>query len=303
VVPGEGLEPTSLLRAEDFKSLKQPQKSPAVLTGLNKTDLLNQFMQSREASNSSQSTLKYYRSKLDTFLDNVNHDTATPSDINRFLMKYSNAGNRHAYFRAIRAFYSWREDMFDLLSPIRKMKAPKVPKLIMPALKLEDIKKLIEQAESTQDRAMIALFTESGMRLSELAHIKLSDINWNQHTIRVIGKGRKERDVAFTQVSEVYIKQWLAEYNTNSQCIWNKSERSIEETLRKLEEKTGIKANPHVFRRSFATIMKSKGVDIAIIRQLGGWESLAMVERYTRSFSFLDALKHYKSPLQDLMTA
>jgi site-specific recombinase XerD len=299
-VPGEGLEPTSLLRAEDFKSLFQPQKHYLGLTGLTKNDYLTQFMQSREAINVSPSTLKYYRSKITTFLENVNPDTAAPNDINVFLMQYHNAGNRHAYFRAIRAFYTWREEMFDLPNPIRKLKAPKLPKLIMPALKLEEIKRLMDEAKYTQDKAMIALFIESGMRLSELAHIKVADINWNQHTIRVMGKGRKERDVAFTQVSEGYIKQWLAERQNDSETLWNVSDREIEKTLKRLEKKTGIKCNPHVFRRSFATIMKSKGVDISIIRQLGGWESLAMVERYTRSFGFMDALKLYKSPLQEL---
>ena len=259
-------------------------------------------MQSRKAGNTTPGTLRYYGTKLSNFLEKVNPDIASPGDIDRFLMQFDNAGNRHAYFRAIRAFYNWREDVFNFANPVKKMKAPKVPKLIMPTLKLGDIKKLIEQADSVRDKAIISLFTESGMRLSELSNIKLSDINWNQHTIRVIGKGRKERDVTFTYISENYLRQWLNEGKISNGNIWKMTEWGIVWSLRQLEKKTGIKANPHVFRRSFATIMKSKGVDIAIIRQLGGWESLAMVERYTRSFGFMDALKHYKSPLQDLMT-
>lgn len=288
------------MRAEDFKAENHAQKSHKVLTGLNKIDYFDQFMESRKASNASYGTLKYYSNKLKHFLAEINPNTATQNDIDKYLMQFSNVGNRHASFRAIRAFYKWREDMFDLPNPVTKMKAPKLPKLIMPTLKLDEIIKLIDNAESLQEKAIIALLTESGMRLSELSHIKLSDINWSLHTIRVLGKGRKERDVAFTQISGGYIKQWLNERQNNSESLWNLTDRGIEKALKRLEKKTGIRCNPHVFRRSFATIMKSKGVDISIIRQLGGWESLAMVERYTRSFGFMDALKLYKSPLQDL---
>jgi site-specific recombinase XerD len=305
-VPGEGLEPTSLLRAEDFKSseknISSAKRLPFSKKCLPSADYYDKFMQSRKASNSTSGTLRYYKFKVKRFLDSLNPDTATLNDIERFLMQFQNSGNRHAYFRAIRAFYNWREEIFNLKNPIVKMKAPKVPKLIMPTLKLEEILKLISEAVSVKDKAIISLFTESGMRLSELSNIKLSDINWNDHTIRVMGKGRKERDVTFTQISENYLRQMMKESKHESNNIWNTTERAIVGSLKRLEEKTGLKCNPHVFRRSFATIMKSKGVDIAIIRQLGGWESLAMVERYTRSFGFTDALKHYKSPLSDLAT-
>jgi site-specific recombinase XerD len=259
-------------------------------------------MESRKASNSSEGTLKYYRRTLGDFFNWINPDLATPKNINKFLLQYGNAGNRHAYFRAIRAFYNWRETSYDLSNPMKKLKAPKVPKLILPTLKLEEIRHLINTAKSLREKAVISLLTESGMRISELVKIQLKDINWNDHTIRVIGKGRKERDVPFTQISEKYLKEWLLEANITSGNIWKTTLHSIVWALRELEKQTGIKCNPHVFRRSFATIMKSKGVDIAIIRQLGGWESLAMVERYTRSFGFMDALKLYKSPLQDLTT-
>jgi site-specific recombinase XerD len=305
-VPGEGLEPTSLLRAEDFKSSASANYVQKCLPFKKKClppiEYFNEFMQSRKASNSTSGTLRYYSFKIKSFLETVNPDRATPNDIEKFLMRFQNAGNRHAYFRAIRAFYCWREDVYNLDNPVKKIKAPKVPKLIMPTLKLGDIIKLIDQAVTVREKAIISLFTESGMRLSELSNVRISDINWNQHTIRVLGKGRKERNVTFTQVSENYLRQWFEKSNVESGNIWNTTEGGIVWALRHLEKKTGIKCNPHVFRRSFATIMKSKGVDIAIIRQLGGWESLAMVERYTRSFGFMDALKLYKSPLQDLMT-
>jgi integrase len=67
--------------------------------------------------------------------------------------------------------------------------------------------------------------------------------------------------------------------------------------LKRLERKTGIPCNPHVFRRSFATILRKDGVNSMVIKELGRWESNAMVQRYTRSFSFQDSMKFYRSPL------
>jgi hypothetical protein len=55
--------------------------------------------------------------KLGRFLDEVNVDTAQRQDIELFLLQFGNAGNRHAYYRAIKTFYSWREETFDLPSP------------------------------------------------------------------------------------------------------------------------------------------------------------------------------------------
>jgi site-specific recombinase XerD len=67
--------------------------------------------------------------------------------------------------------------------------------------------------------------------------------------------------------------------------------------LRRLEAKSGITCNPHTFRRTFAVLLRKAGVDTMTIKELGRRESLEMVQRYTRSFSFQDSMKFYKSPL------
>ncbi len=67
--------------------------------------------------------------------------------------------------------------------------------------------------------------------------------------------------------------------------------------LKRLEQRTGIKCNPHTFRRTFACLLRKTGVDTMTIKDLGRWESLEMVQRYTRSVSFHDSLKFYKAPL------
>jgi hypothetical protein len=67
--------------------------------------------------------------------------------------------------------------------------------------------------------------------------------------------------------------------------------------MRNLKAKTGLPCNPHTFRRIFARLSRKAGVDCLTIKNLGRWESVQMVERYTRSFGFQDAMKFYRGPL------
>ncbi len=84
------------------------------------------------------------------------------------------------------------------------VEAPKRPKLMLPSLSKEQVQLLIEKAHSTRDKAIIALFTESGLRLSELLNVKLTDIDWDSKAIKVLGKGNKEGYAPFGLLSEQY---------------------------------------------------------------------------------------------------
>ena len=176
------------------------------------------------------------------------------------------------------------------------MKAPRLGKLIMPSLAQEQVLSLLAMALTVRDRAIIALFTESGLRLSELTNIKQSDIDWQNRIIRVLGKGRKEAYAPFGDLSQQYLRAWMAEYQPNGN-IWGMNRNGIQTMLKRLEAETGITCNPHTFRRTFACLLRKAGVDTMTIKDLGRWESLEMVQRYTRSVTFNDALKFYKAPL------
>jgi integrase len=67
--------------------------------------------------------------------------------------------------------------------------------------------------------------------------------------------------------------------------------------LRRLGSCTGLPCNPHTFRRTFACLLRKAKLDVMTIKDLGRWESLEMVQRYTRSVTFSDSLKFYKAPL------
>ena len=158
----------------------------------------------------------------------------------------------------------------------------------------EQLDYLIKQAEGTRNKAIISLFADSGLRLSELANIKPHNIDWQHKLIKVRCKGGKEGMAAFGERTEKLLKDWLSQYSPNER-LWDANRWGISIMLRRLSVKTGLPCNPHTFRRTFASILAKRGLDSLHIMRLGRWECMAMVERYTRSVKFEDSLKLYSS--------
>ena len=75
--------------------------------------------------------------------------------------------------------------------------------------------------------------------------------------------------------------------------------RGIQSMLKDYHEKSGLPCNAHTFRRTFASNLHRKGVDVEHIMRLGGWETLEMVVRYTKSVKFEDSLKVYEGAMKD----
>jgi len=263
---------------------------------------LELFLKSRREGISPE-TLRDYRGTLSRSLFHLGLAPST-KHINKFFSSLQcSLGGKYGYFKCLRAFYNWLYSPRAGLgykpedNPILWVDAPKRPKLILPSLSKEQVLFLIENALTIRDKAIIALFTESGLRLAELTGIKPKDIDWGNRSIRVIGKGGKEAYAPFGQLSEKYIKEWLAQYNPNGGNIWGLNHWGIASMLRRLESTTGLPCNPHTFRRTFACLLRKAGVDSLTIKDLGRWESLEMVQRYTRSVTFQDSLRFYKAPL------
>jgi site-specific recombinase XerD len=173
--------------------------------------------------------------------------------------------------------------------------APKVGKKIMPSLTPDQLDYVIDQAKCIRDKAIISLFADSGLRLDELSNIKLHDLNWESRLIKCKCKGNREGYATFGQRTESLLKAWLREHKNGDGRLWDINHSGISWMLQLLKHKTGLPCNPHTFRRTFASILAKRGVDSLHIMRLGRWESIAMVERYTRSVKFEDSLKLYTS--------
>ncbi len=228
----------------------------------------------------------------------------TGQDIAQFLdnLGCSNGG-KHAYYRCLRAFYNWlysRKSGYNLSpqdNPILAVEAPKVEKRILPSLTPEQLDYLIDQADCVRDKAIISLFADSGLRLSELAGINPDNIDWQHRLIKVWCKGGKEGLAPFGERTEKLLKEWLSQHQANDR-LWDLNTRGIAEMLKQLKSRTGLPCNAHTFRRTFASILAKRGIDSLHIKRLGRWESIAMVERYTRSVKFEDSLKLYQAILR-----
>jgi integrase len=257
-------------------------------------DYFTLFLRSRRAMEVTLGTEQFYRIKLGCFLSEVNVDEAQRQDIELFLLKFGNAGNRHAYYRAIKTFYNWREETFDLPSPMKRLKAPRLSKLILPSLTRQQVIDLLNKVDNDRDKAIISMFVESGIRLSELVSIQPQDIDWEGGTIKVLGKGRKEALAPLGKNTQKYLLKWLEDYQPNGN-IWGLKRWGIISMLRRLEGKSSLPCNPHVFRRTFACLLRKSGLDVLTIKDLGRWESLEMVQRYTRSVTFNDSMQFYRA--------
>jgi integrase len=219
----------------------------------------------------------------------------TSDNINEFLSDLNcNGGGKLAYYRAIRAFCNWlvrNEYLKD--NPLKMVDPPRPIKPILPSITTEQVTYLIEHVSNLRDKAIISLFADSGMRLCELANIRASDIDWDNFTITIWGKGSKQRRAPFTKRSASMLKELIIQ-NGTGENIWHMKPRGVQNMLLELAKETGLPCNPHSFRRGFACSLHRRGLSTLNIMHLGGWEDLSMVLRYTRSITFDDCLKHYK---------
>ncbi len=259
--------------------------------------LLDKFLQSRRQGSSAR-TIEFYECCLKPFVPDYE---LTTDGINQFLRDRTCGNGKHGYYRALRAFCNWLySNHYVKSNPIENVDPPKQSRRLLPCLDEHEVEYILEQAGNVRDRAIISLFVDSGIRLNELVNIRMDDIDWKDSTVTVIGKGDKQRRAPFSKrtadlmnaylkvgrVKKVSLKKYIN--------IWGMKRRGIMIMLYRLHMQTGLPCNPHTFRRTFASNLHRHGLDVEHIMRLGGWESLDMVLRYTRSVKFEESLKVYR---------
>ncbi|MFC1971325.1 tyrosine-type recombinase/integrase [Chloroflexota bacterium] len=257
-----------------------------------------QFLKSRRQGISTR-TCEFYKVLLLPFVHSCEF---TPDSINTFLSRLPCANGKDAYYRAIRAFCNWLyRQGYITDNPINRVDPPKMKKAILPSLTPEQVDYLISEAKTIRDKAIISLFADSGIRLHELLNIKEAHIDFDTNTVMIWGKGGKQRKAPFTKRTAELLREWLrvkgvsiVKENVYMSNIWGVKRRGIQIMLYRLEKKTGLPCSPHTFRRTFASNLHRAGLDIEHIMRLGGWESLDMVLRYTRSVKWEESLRLYR---------
>lgn len=163
--------------------------------------------------------------------------------------------------RNIRSFFNFCVDVHYLnINPARTIKPIKSPEAIKKPYTKQELTKLEDNAPSKRDKAIIALFRSSGIRVSELTSLDITDIDFQNNAFFVWGKGKKEREVCFSNKAAGLIKDYLNNRNDTNTALFvhhNKPDRlkknGVERMLNRLGKKTDIHAYPHRFRRTLIT--------------------------------------------------
>lgn len=217
---------------------------------------------------SEKTTLKGYTIELRIFSKYVNKATSeiTTSDIREFLGRFSHLkqSSISGKISVLKSFFGWlfTEEIIER-DPTRKIKSPKKEKRLVKALNTEHFEMLRENCQTRRERAMIEMFYSTGCRLTELRELDIEDIDWQNLTVNVIGKGSKERKVYLSFKAMYHLKKYLTERKDNNQALFvterkpyeRLSTRGFQREIKSIAKRSGIPKNvhPHILRHTFAT--------------------------------------------------
>jgi integrase/recombinase XerC len=258
--------------------------------------------------NASPRTIKAYRQALEGF--RVRNKTpwkkCTADDFRDYLFAIMKRGQARSYvrlqFSGLRTFYGFLLGRKKLArDPVRELQLPKIDKKLPLVLTRHQIEELITAPLKIEknraapvwmplrDVAIMELFYSSGLRLSELAALDVSDVDLYTESVRVFGKGRKERVCPVGLPALEAISKYRSAANVHSGALFiNKSRqristRSIWLILKRYLPHTSIpiSISPHKLRHSFATHMLDRGADLRSVQALLGHASLSTTQIYT----------------------
>lgn len=270
----------------------------------NFNEMITDYLFDMEINNLSRNTIDLRSSLLKSFFkenDTINDKVSFNKAYKQYVIskkQKDNISEGYVYQLAIslKSFTKYHKlDWWEL-------KTPKVPKSLPKHLSKEEINKLFniitpQQQDSNHNKmvklmkkSIIYLLYSSGLRVSECAKLKSNEIDFENNTIIVRGKGNKDRIVLFNDETKHHIKQYLKYQTKQSEYLYPSirgqghiSPRFIEKFIKECGENAGItqKVTPHILRHSFATHLLGGGCNIRGIQQLLGHSSLATTQIYT----------------------
>ncbi len=272
--------------------------------------LLNSFIDYlKYEKHYSENTVIAYEKNISQFIEflnceeNCNIDKVDYTLMRRYLnylytLKYSSKSIcRH--ISSLRSFFKFLVNEGIIKNnPMILITNPKVEKKLPKFINYEDIEKILNTPDlntdlGIRDALILELLYVTGIRVSELVNIKIKDIDKYQQTIKILGKGSKERIVLYGSRCDDLLKKY---FNVRSNFIKNSIDylilsktgkqinvREIRNIINRISNSCGIdmKISPHTFRHTFATHMLNEGADLRSVQKLLGHENLSTTTIYT----------------------
>ena len=274
-------------------------KNETSLTISDIPEKITMYLQAKKLEGLSDLTLQNYFYFLRRLSEHTHKQVRdiTLNDLRMFLyvecegIKPSTANTKVAY---LQSFFKWMvdEEIIDK-DPSRKLTQVRLPKRLRNSLTIEEIEKLRLACIDTRERALLELLFSTGCRLSEVVGINVEDLNYQELSIRVIGKGNKERIVYFNTKAKVHIENYIKERPGYSEALFVTSKkpykrvgcRGIQLIINKIADRAGFDKSvfPHLFRHSMATLTLQNGASIITIQKLLGHSNVTTTEKYAQA--------------------
>ncbi|NFO88537.1 integrase [Clostridium botulinum] len=264
------------------------------------------YLQIKKLENYSIATLNNYMYTLRHFSDYVIKPVATinKNDIRYFLattyngLKPSTINNKLA---CLKAFFEWMEQEEIIpKNPARHLNGTRLPKRLRKALTIEELEKVRLACINVRERALVEFIFATGCRISEVVATNVNDVDFSNNTLKVIGKGDKQRIVFFSDKTKLHLKNYIDTRKDNKEALfiatkkpYNRvSRRALELTVSKIGKRTNIGKSvfPHLLRHTMATLGLQSGADITTIQHLLGHTTPSTTQIYAENS--LDNLKH-----------
>lgn len=200
---------------------------------------------------------------------------------------------------SIKAFHKYLSENYKVIDISTKINTPKFYRKLPNILTIEEVDNLLDINLDTpfdyRNKAMLELMYSSGLRVSELINLELSDIDLNNNYVRCLGKGSKERIVPIGEYSSKYLSIYINEYRDSmkkgyytEKIFLNNHGREMTrqgffKIIKKIAKDKDINKNitPHMLRHSFATHLLNNGADLRTIQEMLGHSSISTTQIYT----------------------
>lgn len=278
--------------------------------GATVNDLLGSWLRSLRARNLSAKTQATYRQAVEqfaTWLEGAGVEDVRDvrrrhvEDFIAHLVETRSAATASNRYRALQQFFGWcvDEDEIDE-SPMARMRPPVVPERPVDVLDATQLRALFATCEGKdftdrRDHAILRLFVDTGMRLSELAGLTLDDVDLDEQIAYVLGKGRRPRACPFGAKTALAIDRYLRVRRRHKLAerpeLWlgpaNRqpmTANGIAQMVRRRGRQAGLPGlHPHALRHTFAHHWLAEGGNEGDLMRLAGWSSRQMLNRYGAS--------------------